>query len=116
MKKTGSFRCNFVIAICLICEMFLCACGGGRSAEWQEQYDLGIKYLMEENYEGAILAFTTAIKIDPKMPEVYIGRGDAYIGLSSIEGTEETDKNAYRDFALEDYMAAIAIKDDVAEY
>ena len=30
-----------------------------------DQYDLGMRYLSESNYEEAILAFTAAIKIDP---------------------------------------------------
>lgn len=101
--------------ICLICMLFLCACGGV-SVKWQEQYDLGMKYLLEEDYEEAVLAFTAAIEIEPRLPEAYIGRGDAYVGLSNAEGIEETDKNAYCDLALEDYIAAIGVKDDIAEY
>lgn len=49
-----------ILAICLV------ACGGGVSAKWQEQYDLGMKYLLESEYNEAILAFTAAIQIEPK--------------------------------------------------
>lgn len=51
----------------------LSACGGKAESEpsadaltWREQYDLGIRYLSEGNYEEAIIAFTAAIGIDPK--------------------------------------------------
>lgn len=104
----------FVAGIVLL--FFVVACGGGVSAKWQEQYDLGMKYLLEEDYEEAVLAFTAAIEIEPKLPEAYIGRGDAYVGLSDVEGIEEADKNAYYDLALGDYIAAIEIKSDVSEY
>ena len=47
----------------------LCACGKKETAAtWQEQYDLGVRYLSEGNYEEAIIAFTAAIEIDPKNP------------------------------------------------
>lgn len=78
----------------------LCACEQGTSEQgaseqagnnvqttWQEQYDLGIRYLSEGNYEEAIIAFTTAIELDPKQASAYVGRGNAYI-LS-----DETEEN-----------------------
>ena len=46
----------------LILMMVLPACGQKEAAPtWQEQYDLGIRYLSEGNYEEAIIAFTAAI-------------------------------------------------------
>lgn len=56
----------------LILIAFLLGCrsseadGQPSPASWQEQYDLGVRYLSEGNYEEAILAFTAAIEIDPK--------------------------------------------------
>ncbi len=55
----------------------LCACGAKDA--WQEQYDLGMRYLNDGNYEEAIIAFTAAIEIDEKRPEGYEGRGRAYV-------------------------------------
>jgi len=46
---------------------------------WEEQYDLGIRYLSDENYKDAILAFEAAIKIDPKQAEVYLHLAEAYV-------------------------------------
>ena len=58
--------------------LFLCACGQSAEAAWQEQYDLGVRYLSEGNYEEAIIAFTAAIDIDPKQPDAYLGLADVY--------------------------------------
>jgi len=52
---------------------------------WQEQYDLGVRYLSEGNYEEAIIAFTAAIEIDPKQALAYVGRGDAYVASGETE-------------------------------
>ncbi len=46
---------------------------------WQEQYDLGVRYVAEGNYQEAIIAFTAAITIEPKQPEAYIALADVYI-------------------------------------
>ena len=80
--------------LALVLTLGLCACGDS-SAKWQEQYDLGQKYLTEGNYEEAILAFTAAIEIDPKRAPAYVGRGDAYLGRGS---DEESLTAAFADF------------------
>ncbi len=54
----------------------LAACGKSAAERWQEQYDLGMKYLEEQNYEEAIVAFTGAIEIDPNQPDTYIALSD----------------------------------------
>ena len=40
--------------------------------------DLGNKYLLAEDYDSAISAFSKAIAIDGMNADAYIGRGDAY--------------------------------------
>ena len=40
--------------------------------------DLGNKYLLAEDYDSAISAFSKAIEIDSMNADAYIGRGDAY--------------------------------------
>ena len=57
----------------------LAACGGKDA--WQEQYDLGMRYLNDGNYQEAVIAFEAAIEIDPKRPEAYLGAADAYVEL-----------------------------------
>ncbi len=73
MKRTVSFLLTALLLLSLA------ACGG--KGTWQEQYDLGMRYLNEGNYQEAVIAFETAIKIDPKRPEAYLGAAEAYVGL-----------------------------------
>ena len=68
----------------------LCACGqksetAPEGPSWQEQYDLGIRYLSEGKYEEAILAFTAAIEIDPKRADAYLSLADAYLQSGDAE-------------------------------
>ena len=66
------------LALVLSLMLFLTACGKSQTGStWQEQYDLGVRYLSEGNYEEAIIAFTAAIEIDPKQPDTYIGLYEA---------------------------------------
>ncbi len=72
---------------------------------WQELYDLGVRYLSAGNYQEAILAFTAAIEIDPKQPDAYYLRGDAYAALATdAADTEETLQ--YYEYAAADYRRA----------
>ena len=63
----------------------LASCGQSTEAQWQEQYDLGVRYLSEGNYEEAIIAFTAAIEIDPKQPNAYLKASEAYMGMGDTE-------------------------------
>lgn len=100
MKKITSF----FFALLLLFQLGAC---GQNTPTWEEQYDLGVRYLSEDNYEEAIIAFTAAIEIDSKRAEAYVGRGDAYIGSG------ETEDNLTA--ALMDYEAAIALDDRQGE-
>jgi len=99
MKR--AYRLGVIIIIA-----FLVSCGQ-KVLTWQEQYDLGVRYLEERNYEEAIIAFTAAIEIDPRQAMVYVGRGDAYIGSG------ETEENLAA--ALVDYEQAIELDETNAE-
>ena len=106
--------------LALMLALSLCACGKKATGEgtespgagqepltWQEQYDLGVRYLSEGDYEQAIIAFTAAIEIDPKRAEAYLGRADAYIGSG------ETEENLAA--ALADYEAVLALDESCAD-
>ena len=76
------FTCVFLTIILLLT---LAACQKAPEADppdeapdWQAQYDLGVRYLSEGNYEEAILAFEAAIKIDPKNADAYRKLAEAY--------------------------------------
>ena len=86
MKKTW-------LALLLILALLLTACGE-KAPAWQEQYDLGIRYLSEGNYAEAIIAFTAAIQIDPKQETVYLALSEAYAASGNIEKAAETLRQA----------------------
>ena len=80
MKRTGTG-----MALLMALLLLLTACGGSVEARWQEQYDLGVKYLSEGNYEEAVIAFTAAIEIDPKRPEAYEKAAEAYVAMGDLD-------------------------------
>ena len=103
MKKSNGCIC-FLGIIWLF--LLLAACGQN-SPTWQEQYDLGVRYLSEGKYEEAIIAFTDAIEIDPKQALAYVGRGDAYVASG------ETDERLA--LAQADYEKAVELDGTLAE-
>ena len=98
----------FLLSLLLLLPVSAC---GTKGPTWQEQYDLGVKYLEEGSYGEAVLAFTAAIEIDPKRAPAYVGRGDAYVGSvreMSVEVPEYAQAEA-------DYLSAIDLDMLVAE-
>lgn len=69
--------------------ILICAACGQQIPTWQEQYDLGVRYLEEGNYEEAIIAFTAAIEIDSKQPAAYIGLADLYAELGNYAEADD---------------------------
>lgn len=71
------------IAAKIVCVLLalavLAGCGGKAAAKWQEQYDLGVKYVSEGNYKEAIIALQLAIEIDPKQVQPYLELADIYV-------------------------------------
>lgn len=106
MKK---ITCLF-FALLLLFQLGAC---GQNTLTWQEQYDLGVRYLSEGNYEEAIIAFTAAIEIDPKRSDAYIGASEAYMEMGDTEaaisileeGLAETNNEKVRD-RLDEIMPA----------
>lgn len=96
--ERGSTFSRAAAAVILLLSL-LVSCGQSQESRWQEQYDLGMRYLSQGNYQEAVIAFTAAIEIDPKRAEALIGRGDAYVLLG------ETEDNLSA--ALADYQAAL---------
>lgn len=64
-------------------------------AKYEKYLELGQKYLLEENYEEAVVAFARAIEIDPKRVEAYEKIADAYIGLGDEEKALEYLNKGY---------------------
>lgn len=63
------------------------------NSEWQEQYDLGVRYLSEGKYDEAIIAFTAAINIDPYETSAFMRRIEAYAAV----GGEDNYRKAIQD-------------------
>ena len=80
------------------------------------QMTLGAKYLTENNYEEAVIAFTTAIEIAPRAAEAYIGRAEAYMGLAAVSENNSTagPEQWYAD-AENDYLTALSIDESIGE-
>ena len=98
-------RCGTLGVILLTA--LLAACSKSAEERWQEQYDLGQQYLLEENYEEAIVAFTAAIEIEPNQIDAYLNRAEAY--LLSGESEESIA------LALADYQQALNLDDTLAK-
>ena len=91
MKGMYVMKRTFCVIAVLLLALSLCGCAqkAPEGPTWQEQYDLGVKYLSEGNYEEAIIAFNAAIEIDPKRPEAYIGLADAYTAQGDLDKAAE---------------------------
>lgn len=75
-----------ILAIILL----LCTACGQKTPTWQEQYDLGARYLSEGNYEEAIIAFNAAIEIDPKRADAYLNLANVYLELGDMDAAKKT--------------------------
>ena len=93
VKKTVSF----VLAVLI--QFNLCACTQ-KAPTWEEQYDLGVRYLSDANYEEAIIAFTAAIEIDPRKSESYFGLSDCYIAKEDYFQAIQILENCRRDLGI----------------
>ena len=102
------FTCVFLTIILLLtlaaCQKAPEADPADEAPDWQAQYDLGVRYLSEGNYEEAILAFEAAIEIDPRNADAYLKlaqaceqREDYAKALQTLEtGLEQTDDQRLR--------------------
>ncbi len=98
----------FYILLAALLLLTLAACAKTPAAEltteptdeapdWQTQYDLGVRYLSEGNYEEAILAFEAAIEIEPKRPEAYKQLAEVYYALGEDEKAEDILRQGYEE-------------------
>lgn len=77
---------HFRISLCMIClALFMCSCNKPVEVQISEQLDLGHKYLTEQNYEQAVIAFNKAIELDEKNFAAYEGAVRAYEAMGRKE-------------------------------
>ncbi|MEN6391166.1 MAG: tetratricopeptide repeat protein [Syntrophomonas sp.] len=98
LKSGGRRKLSKGMIAALISLVLLFTAGGawgwwklGTEARAQAKLDLAVKYLSENNYEKAILAFNDAIKIDPKQVKSYQGLAKTY----TLQGKYDEAKAAY---------------------
>jgi len=79
-----------IIAIIAVIIGIVITTSEGKSDSPQKLLDLGNHYLLELDYEQALVQFERVIEIDPKNPAGYIGAAKAYIGLGEKDKAIET--------------------------
>jgi thioredoxin-like negative regulator of GroEL len=61
----------------------------------QEQLKLGTRYLEDMDYDQALVAFGTALDIDPMNADAYLGIVEVYIRINEFEKALEVAKEGY---------------------
>lgn len=77
------------------------------NSEWQEQYDLGLKYLNEGRYEEAIIAFSAAITIDPYQTSPYMRRVECYAAVGGEENYRKAIQDCETILSLDDTLTSV---------
>ena len=97
--KIGSLVIGKAALIAVICSLLVVTIGGiagvraVRSHQAKENLNLGNAYLLEENYEQAILAYNKTIKKEPHNIEAMLGKAKALIALKmAAEGEAVLDE------------------------
>ncbi len=84
------------------------ACQKSVAAQVAEQLELGQQYLLEQEYEQAVVAFQKAIELEPNTKEAYYGLGQSYEGLAGKSGEDQKEEQtAYFAQAEEAYLQVL---------
>jgi tetratricopeptide (TPR) repeat protein len=74
------------VALTLSLSLLLASCSKAETPlTAAELLDLGEKFLLELDYEQAIVYFTKLIEIEPKNARAYIGAAEAYVALGRTD-------------------------------
>ena len=79
-------------------------------ASYEEKMDLGRKYLLELDYDQAILAFEEAIKINPKKKDAYLELAEVYVETGEPEKAVKILEKAEKKVQDEDDLEEITEK------
>jgi tetratricopeptide (TPR) repeat protein len=80
---------NLITAAALLIILFSACARTEKMLTATELLDLGEKYLLEMNYEQAIIQFTKLIEIEPKNVRAYLGGADAALHLDKQQDAIE---------------------------
>lgn len=81
-------------AAAALCLVLLTGCSVVADFRVNRQLDLGEKYLIEEEYDKAMLAYSKALDIEPKEMEAYRGLSDVFTAQKDLESSVNVLKKA----------------------
>lgn len=104
-KSNGGLIALLIVIIIFIAGVTVAACmllmqpkntvTVSADSQFGEQLSLGEKYLSEENYDEAIIAFKKAIDIRPNEPEPYLKLADVYVEKNDYQNALSTLEDGY---------------------
>lgn len=78
------------LLLALLLALSALACAWEETGTYAPQFDLGTRFLRDGNYEEGILAFQSAIEIEPRNPEAYLSLADVYLAMGDTEAAIST--------------------------
>ena len=107
MRTQGKLYLKSAVFILVIILVFVCPSGLFASldlpADAKMYYSMGEKYMAEDNFDMAVLAFEKAVNSAPYWPEAHNSLGEAYVKLLRF------------DDALNEFDRALNLKKDYPE-
>jgi tetratricopeptide (TPR) repeat protein len=76
---------SLVFCVIFTLSMLVSCSGAEKTLSAAELLNLGEKYLLEMNYEQALVQFLAVIEIEPMNQRGYTGAAQAYVGLGKID-------------------------------
>lgn len=107
MNETRSHSPLRMLAVLLLVLALFTACTSSAQKAAQ-QLEFGRKYLTEQNYAEAVVAFTEAIQLDPNNIDAYMGRAEAYKALQKYEEATSDYSTVIEKTADQPYTQALA--------
>ena len=107
MNETRSHSPLRMLAVLLLVLALFTACTSSAQKAAQ-QLELGRKYLTEQNYAEAVVAFTEAIQLDPNNIDAYMGRAEAYKALQKYEEAADDYSTVIEKTTDQPYTQALA--------
>lgn len=91
-RKLGAVGVMIVLLIALVVGITIYNTPANRLSR---QIDLGNRYLEEQEYEQAIVAFDKSIVINPMSVDAYLGKAEAYEGMGDTDMALQTLREGY---------------------
>lgn len=99
MVSRPEMKALLVAAVALLFSLFSVGCSSSAASKISNQLELGVKYLSENKFEEAVLAYREVIKIDPKNVLAYKGLSIAYSMQGQLDQAEQALQEGLREVA-----------------